>query len=70
MQKLKKMTTLDKSAMDWREHLNTNQDPNVKDQLEANRKGGGYLDKVEFLQRVEERKDTFLDAKKAGKRRR
>lgn len=66
-QKPQKMTTLDKSAMDWREHLNASQDSH---QVEANRKGSGYLDKVEFLQRVEARKETFLDTSKAAKRRR
>lgn len=66
-QKPKKLTTLDKSAMDWRDHVNTSQDA---DQLDVNRKGGGYLDKVDFLQRVEERKESVLDANKSGKRRR
>jgi len=69
-QKSKKLSTLDKSAMDWRAHLSTNEDLYVKEQIEANRKAGGYLDKVEFLQRVEKRKDEVLDANKSNKRRR
>jgi Bucentaur or craniofacial development len=69
-QRTKNLSTLDKSAMDWRAHLNTNEDLHVKDQLEANRRAGGYLDKVEFLQRVEKRKGDVLDANKSSKRRR
>ncbi|KAH9850648.1 bucentaur or craniofacial development-domain-containing protein [Lenzites betulinus] len=66
---VKKLTTLDKSAMDWRAHVEGDAPPDVKDELEANRRGGGYLEKVEFLQRVEARKEEVLDANK-GKRRR
>ncbi|KAK7047920.1 hypothetical protein VNI00_006248 [Paramarasmius palmivorus] len=63
--KPKKITMLQKSAMDW--SAATSED---KDELEANRRGGaGYLDKVEFLERVNERKDAVLEAGK-GKRRR
>jgi len=69
-QKAKKLTTLDKSAMDWRAHLNSSADPGLKDQLEENRKAGGYLDKVEFLERVGKRKDDILDTNKSNKRRR
>ncbi|KAI0367496.1 hypothetical protein BV20DRAFT_1123468 [Pilatotrama ljubarskyi] len=68
-QPVKKLTTLDKSAMDWRAHVEGDGDSSVKDELEANRRGGGYLEKVEFLQRVEARKEEVLDATK-GKRRR
>ena len=39
--------------MDWKSHLESERD--MKEDLEANRKGGGYLEKVEFLKRVEER---------------
>lgn len=66
---VKRLTTLDKSAMDWRTHVAGDADAAMKDELEANRRGGGYLEKVEFLQRVEARKDEVLDANK-GKRRR
>ncbi|KAI8983338.1 bucentaur or craniofacial development-domain-containing protein [Trametes punicea] len=66
---VKKLTTLDKSAMDWRAHVEGEAASGVKDELEAHRRGGGYLEKVEFLQRVEARKEEVLDANK-GKRRR
>lgn len=66
--KAKKLTTLDKSAMDWQAHLQAT-GSSVQDELEANRRGGGYLEKVEFLQRVEDRKDQNLDAMKGSKRR-
>jgi len=69
-QKAKKLTTLDKSAMDWSAHINTQQDPAIKDELEANRRGGGYLEKVEFLKRVDERKEDAIEAHKSNKRRR
>ncbi|KAF9069498.1 bucentaur or craniofacial development-domain-containing protein [Rhodocollybia butyracea] len=64
-----KLTTLAKSAMDWRAHVDND---TTKDELEANRKqgGGGYLEKVEFLDRVTERRENLLDASKSGKRRR
>ncbi|KAI0761672.1 bucentaur or craniofacial development-domain-containing protein, partial [Trametes elegans] len=65
----KKLTTLDKSAMDWRAHVEGAASAEVKDELEAHRRGGGYLERVEFLQRVEARKEEVLDASK-GKRRR
>ncbi|KAK7439391.1 hypothetical protein VKT23_017613 [Stygiomarasmius scandens] len=69
--KPKKITTLEKSAMDWRTHVNS-VDEGTKDELEANRKegGGGYLEKVEFLDRVSERREGVLEAGKSGKRRR
>ncbi|KAF9459741.1 bucentaur or craniofacial development-domain-containing protein [Collybia nuda] len=68
--KAKKLTTLDKSAMDWRSHVQATEDPELKDELEANRRSGGYLEKVEFLKRVDERKDDVLEASKGSKRRR
>ena len=68
-QKAKKLTTLDKSAMDWRAHVRKEELLGLKDELEANRRGGGYLEKVEFLQRVEERKADALDATKNKRRR-
>ena len=68
--KAKKLTTLDKSAMDWKAHVSTASDISLKDELDANRRGGGYLEKVEFLQRVEERKDQAFEANKSTKRRR
>jgi hypothetical protein len=56
--------------MDWSAHVNTHQDSTIKDELEANRRGGGYLEKVEFLKRVEERKEDAIEANKSNKRRR
>jgi hypothetical protein len=56
--------------MDWSAHINTQQDAAIKDELEANRRSGGYLEKVEFLKRVEERKEYALEANKSNKRRR
>lgn len=69
-QKAKKLTTLDKSAMDWRAHVSSQQGSGVKDELDANRRGGGYLEKVEFLQRVEQRREEVLESSKPSKRRR
>ncbi|KAH7869078.1 bucentaur or craniofacial development-domain-containing protein [Lentinula edodes] len=67
-----KLTTLEKSAMDWRSHVSEQDNNDLKDELEANRKqgGGGYLEKVEFLERVSERRESLLDSSKSGKRRR
>ncbi|KAJ3762333.1 bucentaur or craniofacial development-domain-containing protein [Lentinula raphanica] len=67
-----KLTTLEKSAMDWRAHVSGQKGDALQDELEANRKqgGGGYLEKVEFLERVSERRESLLDASKNGKRRR
>ena len=67
--KAEKLSTLDKSSMDWRAHINADSAA-TKDELEANRRSGGYLGKVEFLQRVSERKDNILDENQPKKRRR
>ena len=67
--KTKKLSTLDKSAMDWQTHVHSEQHSGLKDELEANRKAGGYLEKVQFLKRVEERKDGTLENLKSAKRR-
>lgn len=69
-QKAKKLTTLDKSAMDWRAHVSSQQDTGLKDELDVNRRGGGYLEKVDFLQRVEERREDVFESNKSTKRRR
>lgn len=66
-QKAKKITTLDKSAMDWRAHVTSS---DVKDELDANRRGGGYLEKMDFLQRVEDRREDAFEENKSNKRRR
>ncbi|KAJ6616465.1 bucentaur or craniofacial development-domain-containing protein [Mycena sp. CBHHK59/15] len=68
-QKPRKLSTIEKSAMDWNAHLNS-EPPDLKDELDANRRGGGYLEKVEFLERVNERKESQLEASKSTKRRR
>ena len=67
--KAKKLTTLDKSSIDWKTHL-ISDGATTKDELEANRRSGGYLGKIEFLQRVSERKDSILEENQAKKRRR
>lgn len=67
--KAEKLTTLDKSSMDWKAHLNSH-GAVTKDELEANRRSGGYLGKIEFLQRVSERKDDVLEENQTKKRRR
>lgn len=69
-QKAKKLTTLDKSALDWRAHVEgAPPDTGLRDELDAHRRGGGYLEKVEFLKRVEQRKEEALEASRATKRR-
>jgi hypothetical protein len=55
--------------MDWQTHVHAEQHSGLKDELEANRKAGGYLEKVQFLKRVEERKDGTLEGLKSTKRR-
>jgi len=55
--KAKKISTLDKSLMDWNSHLSTNPNRQMRDELEANRRAGGYIERVEFMQRVSERKE-------------
>ncbi|KAG6877988.1 hypothetical protein C0993_001193 [Termitomyces sp. T159_Od127] len=69
-QKAKKLSTLEKSAMDWQAHVQASGESGLKDELEAHRRGGGYLEKVEFLNRVEERKEGVIEANKGSKRRR
>ncbi|KAG5641994.1 hypothetical protein DXG03_003823 [Asterophora parasitica] len=61
-QKAKKLSTLDKSAMDWHAHVQSSESSGLKDELEANRRGGGYLEKVEFLNRVEKRTEDVIEA--------
>ena len=67
--KAKKITTLEKSSMDWKAHLNSQGQRSLHDELDANRKGGGYLEKVEFLERVEQRKEDILEGERSTKRR-
>ncbi|THH13987.1 hypothetical protein EW146_g6296 [Bondarzewia mesenterica] len=68
--KAQKLTTLEKSAIDWKTHVGSHQDPQLLDELVANRRSGGYLEKVQFLQRVGERKEQAFEASKDRKRRR
>jgi hypothetical protein len=58
--------------MDWKAHLNAEGSSEMKDELAANRKegGGGYIEKVEFLKRVDERREELYEANKSSKRRR
>jgi len=64
--KPRKITTLEKSKIDWQAHVQ-DAPPDLKDELEQNKRSGGYLDKIDFLQRVEDRKE---EVREAGKRRR
>ncbi|KAI9444240.1 hypothetical protein H4582DRAFT_2071804 [Lactarius indigo] len=66
----KRLTTLEKSTLDWNAHVNVPGEPELAAELEANRRGGGYLERVEFLQRVDDRKNQALEASKDHKRRR
>ncbi|KAI5122003.1 hypothetical protein M0805_001835 [Coniferiporia weirii] len=70
--KPKKLTTLEKSAMDWRAHVSggsADASPapegaatdNLADELERNRRGGGYLEKVAFLERVGQRREELFE---------
>ncbi|KAG9124614.1 hypothetical protein FRC07_010943 [Ceratobasidium sp. 392] len=64
--KPKKLTTLEKSKLDWQAHLAT-ATPDERDELERNRQAGGagYLEKVDFLTRVGERRENvFEDSKR------
>ncbi|KAL1663733.1 hypothetical protein GGF50DRAFT_56342 [Schizophyllum commune] len=69
------LTTLDKSALDWRSHIQSqshieDQAIPLRDELDAHRRGGGYLEKVAFMQRVEQRREGLLEAVRGGRRKR
>lgn len=66
----KTLTTLEKSTLDWNAHVNVPGEPELAAELEANRRGGGYLERVEFLQRVDERKNQAFEMSRDHKRRR
>ncbi|CAE6416995.1 hypothetical protein ACGC1H_002210 [Rhizoctonia solani] len=67
--KPKKLTTLDKSRLDWQSHL-VSSTQEERDDLERNRKAGGagYLEKVDFLARVGERRDNVFEDSKRKRR--
>ena len=58
--------------MDWKAHLasETAAGSDIQDELAANRRGGGYLEKVDFLDRVGERREDLFDQARSAKRRR
>ncbi len=62
----KKISTLEMSRMEWNAHISSAPEEEVTE-LEQSRRAGGFLEKVDFLQRVDQRKD---DARSSGKRRR
>ncbi|WWC68963.1 uncharacterized protein I206_102899 [Kwoniella pini CBS 10737] len=63
LDKGKKMTTLEKSQLDWKSH--TKSIKGLNDELNLNRKNGtGYLDKKDFLNRVDERRSSAFEMKK------
>ncbi|EJD05396.1 uncharacterized protein FOMMEDRAFT_152697 [Fomitiporia mediterranea MF3/22] len=78
--KPKKLTTLEKSAMDWRAHVASegeqgesstkvqNGGENLADELEKNRRSGGYLEKVAFLERVGSRREELFDESRKKRR--
>jgi hypothetical protein len=57
--------------MDWNSYVHSKDSTGekVQDTLTINSRGGGFLAKQDFLERVEERKNDVLEASK-GKRRR
>ncbi|KAJ1302140.1 hypothetical protein OPQ81_000969 [Rhizoctonia solani] len=67
--KPKKLTTLEKSRLDWQSHL-ASSTQEERDELERNRKAGGagYLEKVDFLARVNERRENMFEHSKRKRR--
>ncbi|QRV82100.1 bucentaur or craniofacial development protein [Ceratobasidium sp. AG-Ba] len=67
--KPKKLTTLEKSKLDWQAHLAA-ATPEERDELERNRQAGGagYLEKVDFLARVGERRENAFEDSKRKRR--
>lgn len=55
--------------MDWNTHV-TSEGDIMKEELDANRRSGGYIEKVEFLGRVSERMEDAFESVKGGKRKR
>lgn len=59
--------------MDWKAHLRSENNDGLQadgQELQANRQegGGGYLERMEFLQRVEDRREIVREG--SGKRKR
>jgi len=67
--KPRKISTLDKGMMDWSSHLSSSSNQQVREELEANRRGGGYIERVEFMERVSERKEEGRQQLAGSKRR-
>jgi len=67
--KPKKLTTLEKSKLDWQSHLAT-VTPDERDELERNNQAGGtgYLEKVDFLARVGKRRESVFEDSKRKRR--
>ncbi len=55
--------------MDWNAHLHSEEAQGFKDDLELNRRGGGYLEKVEFLDRVGDRLEESISSLKNKRKR-
>ena len=55
--KAQKMNTLDKSRLDWAGFVDKE---GIKDELDRQGKGGGYVDRQAFLGRVDERREGLL----------
>lgn len=56
---------IEQSQMDWKKHVSSS--AQVADELDSNRRSGGYLEKKDFLDRVGDRRnDTY---EKNGSRR-
>lgn len=68
--KPKKISTLDKSLMDWSSHVGSSSNQQIREELEANRRGGGFIEKVEFMERVSGRKEEGRALLAGSKRRR
>ena len=71
--KPKKLTTLEKSDMDWRAQGDADEGTgsggvNLADELERNRRSGGYLEKVAFLERVGNRREDLFDESRKKRR--
>lgn len=55
------------SQMDWKSH--TSSTKGMADELADNRRAGGYLEKKDFLERVDDRRTGAFESNKKGGRR-